>query len=47
MGNVLDLAEIGVVQDVERAPVPRAALAERRFTSLVKTGKGNSHKGGK
>jgi len=46
MGNVLDLAEIGVVQDVERAPVSRAALAERWSTSLVKTGKGNSHKNG-
>ena len=34
MGNILDLAEVGVARDVERSPVSRAALAERRFTSL-------------
>ena len=46
MGNVLDLAEVRVVQDVERAPFSRAALAASWATSLVKTGKGNSHKNG-
>ncbi len=47
MGNVLDLAEVDVVQGVERVLVSRAALAAGWSTSLVKTGKGNSHKGGK
>ena len=46
MGNVLDLAEVDVVQGVERVPVSRAALAAGWSTSLVKTGKGNSHKNG-
>ena len=46
MGNVLDLAEVGVARDVERSPVSRAALAASWSTSLVKTGKANSHKGG-
>ena len=46
MGNVLDLAEVDVVQGVERVPVSRAALAAGWATSLVKTGKGNSHKAG-
>ena len=46
MGNVLDLAEVRVGQDVEHAPASRAALAASWDTSLVKTGKGNSHKAG-
>ena len=35
MGIVLDLAEVGVVQGVERLPVSRAALAASWSTSLV------------
>ena len=46
MGNVLDLAEVGVVQGFERLPVSRVALAASWSTSLVKTGKGNAHKKG-
>jgi len=46
MGNVLDLAEVGVVLGVERVPSLRAALAASWSTSLVKTGKGNAHKKG-
>ena len=44
MGSVLDLAEVGVARDVERSPVSRTALAERRFTSLGTEYKDNAHK---